>query len=101
VVQDYLWPGVLVIIRFVAENERDIVAECVGQDEQGNRIVWYLVMEKGLVDRSWTIWRLLKALGEDWYMSRGSMGVEVSVPYFLFPLSDSISSSSLPVSDFR
>jgi hypothetical protein len=37
--------------------------------------------------------------GEDWYMSRGSMGVEVSVPYFLFPLSDSISSSSLLVSD--
>jgi hypothetical protein len=27
------------------------------------------------------------------------MGVEVSVPYFLFPLSDSISSSSLLVSD--
>ena len=76
VVQDYLWPGVLVIIRFVAENERDIVAECVGRDEQGNRIIRYLVMEKGLVDRSWTIWRLPKALGEDWYMSRGRMGVE-------------------------
>src|SRR5882762_8003090 len=97
VVQDYLWLGVLVIFRFVAENEKDIVAECVGQDEQGNRIIWYLVMEKGLVDRSWTIWRLPKALGEDWYMSHGSMGVEVSVPYCLFPLSDS--SSSLPVSD--
>jgi hypothetical protein len=99
VVQDYLWPGVLVVVRFVAENERDIVAECVGRDEQGNRIIRYLVMEKGLVDRSWTIWRLPRALGEDWYTSRGSMGVEVSVPYFLFPLSDSISSSSLPVSD--
>jgi len=99
VVQDYLWPGVLVIIRFVAENERDIVAECVGRDEQGNRIIRYLVVEKGLVDRSWTIWRLPKALGEDWYMSRGRMGVEVSVPYFLFPFSDSISSSSFSMSD--
>src|SRR6202051_1143211 len=67
VVQDYLWPGVLVVV--------------------------------GLVDRSLTIWKLPRALGEDWYMSRGSMGVEVSVPYFLFPLSDSISSSSLLVSD--
>ena len=47
----------------------------------------------------WTIWKLPRALGEDWYMSCGSMGVEVSVPYFLFPLSDSISSSSLLVSD--
>jgi hypothetical protein len=73
VVQDYLWPGVLVVICFVAENEREIVAECVGRDEQGNRIIWYLVVEKGLVDRSWTIWRLPKALGEDWYMSCGSM----------------------------
>jgi len=99
VVQDYLWPGVLVVVGFVAENEREIVAECVGWDEQGNRIIRYLVVEKGLVDRSWTIWKLPRALGEDWYMSRGSMGVEVSVPYFLFPLSDSISSSSLLVSD--
>ena len=99
VVQDYLWPGVLVVVGFVAENEREIVAECVGRDEQGNRIIRYLVVEKGLVDRSWTIWKLPRALGEDWYMSRGSMGVEVSVPYFLFPLSDSISSSSLLVSD--
>jgi len=99
VVQDYLWPGVLVVVGFVAENEREIVAECVGRDEQGNRIIRYLVVEKGLVDRSWTIWKLTRALDEDWYMSRGSMGVEVSVPYFLFPLSDSISSSSLLVSD--
>ena len=99
VVQDYLWPGVLVVVHFVAENEREIVAECVGWHEQGNRIIRYLVVEKGLVDRSWTIWRLPKALGEDWYMSRGSMGVEVSVPYFLFPFSDSISSSSFSMSD--
>jgi len=54
VVQDYLWPGVLVVVGFVAENEREIVAECVGRDEQGNRIIRYLVVEKGLVDRSWT-----------------------------------------------
>jgi hypothetical protein len=90
---------VLVVFCFVAENEREIVAESVGRDEQGNRIIWYLVVEKGLVDRSWTIWRLPRALGEDWYMSRGSMGVEVLVPYFLFPLSDSISSLSLSVSE--
>jgi hypothetical protein len=30
VVRDYLWPGVLVVICFVAENEKEIVAECVG-----------------------------------------------------------------------
>jgi hypothetical protein len=99
VVQDNLWPGVLVVICFVAENEREIVAECVGRDEQGNRIIRYLVVEKGLVDRSWTVCRLPRALGEDWYISHGSMGVEVPVPYFLFLLSDSISSLSLSVSD--
>jgi len=34
VVQDYLWPGVLVVVDFVAVNEREIGAECVGRDEQ-------------------------------------------------------------------
>lgn len=99
VVQDYLWPGVLVIIGFVAENEKEVVAECVGRDIWGNRIIRFLVLEKGIVDRSWTFWRLPRALGEDWYMSCGRMGVEVPVPYSLFPFSDSILSTSLPVSD--
>ena len=42
----------LVVFHFVAENEREIAAECVGQGEQGNRIIQYLVEEKVLVDRS-------------------------------------------------
>src|SRR6202790_5870451 len=94
VVQDYLWPGVLVVVGFVAENEREIVAECVGRDEQGNRIIRYLVVEKGLVDRSWTIWKLPRALGGDWDMSCGRRGVEVSVPVFFFSLSVFIVSAS-------
>src|SRR5882762_5537709 len=71
VVQDYLWSGVLVIIGFVAENEKEVVVECVGQDEWGNRIIQFLILEKGIMDRLWTFWRLPRALGEDWYISCG------------------------------
>jgi len=47
VVQDYLWPGVLVVVGFVAENEREIVAECmVGMSREIESSV--LVVEKGL-----------------------------------------------------
>jgi len=86
VVQDYLWPGVLVIIGFVAENEMEVVAECVGQDEWGNRIIQFLVLEKGIMDRSWTFWRFPRALDEDWYISCGSMMCRGTCSVFSFPL---------------
>jgi hypothetical protein len=35
VVQDYRWKGDLVVIQYVAENYKELVAECMGQDELG------------------------------------------------------------------
>ena len=35
VVQDYQWKGDLVVIQYVAENDKEVVAECMGQDELG------------------------------------------------------------------
>ena len=36
--QDYLWKGELMVIQYVAENAREVVAECIGQDESGHWI---------------------------------------------------------------
>ena len=38
VVQDYCWKGDLVVIQYVAENDKEVVAECMGQDESGHMI---------------------------------------------------------------
>src|SRR6202047_851264 len=46
VVQDYEWRGVLVIRRFVAENEMEVVAESEGRDENRRRIVRFLGVDK-------------------------------------------------------
>jgi hypothetical protein len=45
-VWDYSWNGELVIIQFVAENPEEIVAEGVGQDQSGHRIIRFLVVDK-------------------------------------------------------
>ena len=37
VVQDH-WKGDLVVIQYVAENDKEVVAECMGQDELGHMI---------------------------------------------------------------
>jgi hypothetical protein len=31
VVQDYCWNGELVVIQYVAENDREVVAQCTGK----------------------------------------------------------------------
>ena len=46
--QDYSWPGGLVVLRYVAENWRELVAECRGYDVHGNQIIWFLVVDKSL-----------------------------------------------------
>ena len=45
VVQDYCWKGDLVVIRYVAENDKEVVAECMGQDELGRMITRFLVVD--------------------------------------------------------
>jgi hypothetical protein len=93
IVQDYSWQGVLVVIRFVAENEQEVVIESVGRDELGYQITRFLVLKKEWVDRPKRgieqFWGLPKALDQHWYRSRGCVGNDVSVPYFRHPFSTS------------
>jgi hypothetical protein len=49
VVQDYSWPGVLVVVWFVAENGQEVVVESVGWDEQGHQIARFLVVKRDQV----------------------------------------------------
>lgn len=81
------------VIRFVAENEQEVVIESVGRDELGYQITRFLVLKKEWVDRPKRgieqFWGLPKALDEHWYRSRGCVGNDVSVPYFRHPFSTS------------
>ena len=96
-VQDYSWRGPMVVVRFVAENRRELVAECMGWAESGRQITRFLVLEKSWVDRldylaisSWSNIchrRLPKALDSEWYLPRGYDGNNLPLPYFSKPLS--------------
>ena len=77
-VQDYQWHGMLGVLRLVAENEEEIIVECVGRDWSDQRIVRFLVVEKSWLDQSpepkvgfWS-WmgfhRLPRALDSEWYL---------------------------------
>src|ERR1700730_5412221 len=86
VVQDYEWGGVLVIRRFVAENEMEVVAESKGRDENGRRIVRFLVLDKTRVDNlercGWGCHKKLpRTLNDEWYQSRGRVGDCVPMPF--------------------
>ena len=97
-VQDYSWKGPLRVIRYVAENGRELVAECMGWAESGRKIIQFLVLETSWVDRSEDMvvsfwgktwyWRLPKALDSEWYLPRGCDGNDLPLPYFSKPLSD-------------
>jgi hypothetical protein len=86
---------VLVVIQFLAENEQEVIIESVGQDELGYQITRFLVLKKDWVDMPKQgveqFWRLPRALDEHWYRSQGSVGNDVSVPYFCYPFSTSSS----------
>ena len=43
-VQDNTWDGPLCVVRYVARGGLEMVAECVGRDVDGQRIVWFLVV---------------------------------------------------------
>jgi len=87
----------MVVVRFVAENRRELVAECMGWAESGRQITRFLVLEKSWVDRldylvtsSWSNIchrRLPKALDSEWYLPRGYDGNNLPLPYFSKPLS--------------
>ena len=54
-VQDNAWDGPLFILWYVAEGGLEMVAECVGRDFYGSRIVQYLVVLNFRVHRRWEL----------------------------------------------
>ena len=102
-VQDYTWPGGLVVLRFVAENPGEFVIECAGWDEYGNQITRFL-----MVDKEWAVWPLRRfgqlglqwalpsALSSDVYYSQGFHSNSLPLPY---PPINSVSQSSASVHD--
>jgi hypothetical protein len=54
-VQDNAWDGPLFVLRYVAEGGLEMVAECVGRDFYGSRIVRYLVVSNFRVHRRWEL----------------------------------------------
>jgi hypothetical protein len=90
-VQDFTWPGPLLVLRFVAESSEDLVAECQGWNKLGGRIVRFLVVVKVLVERpedgSSSVLgglihrRLPPAPGPDVYLPRGCHGNYLPLPF--------------------
>ena len=109
VVQDYSWDGELVVTRFVAENCDEVVAEGVGRDESGCRIVRFLVVDKCWLDGSEDLildadgrvsnWTLPRALDKEWYLPRGYQGDNVPFPHYSFPFFESSPFSNSFISD--
>ena len=45
-VQNYCWKRELVVIEYMAENDKEVVTECMGQDELSPMITWFLMIDK-------------------------------------------------------
>ena len=89
--RDYSWPGGLVVLRYVAENWRELVAECRGYDVHGNQILRFAVVDKSLAARDpevlmtigglSIIRKLPSALSSIYYFPQGHCGIDLPLPY--------------------
>ena len=79
------------VIQYVAENDKEVMAECMGQDESGHMITRFLVVGKSWLDGlSWRVGHrfLSKDLDMELYSPWGYLGNDVPIPYFSFPFSE-------------
>ena len=106
-VKDEEWDGPLRILRWVAENQVELVAECDGKDFMGRPIVRFLVFMRIRVRRPEDVvgssggrlrYRQYPvAVDSEEFMTRGRLEDELPVPGPFFVM-DSISVSSSPSS---
>jgi hypothetical protein len=90
-VQDYTWSGALMVVRYVAENSKEVVVECAGWNVAGDQIIRFLVVDKLQVKRtdmalvslgSLMIYqRLPAALPFGMYNPRWYRGNDLPLPY--------------------
>ena len=65
------------VIQYVAENDKEVVAECMGQDESGHMITQFLVVDKSWLGvPSWRVGHrfLPKALDMELVFTTGASG---------------------------
>src|SRR6202050_2482331 len=108
-VQDYSWRGPMVVVRFAAQNGRELMVECMSWAESGRQITRFLVLEKSWVDRSDNLvasswnniwhWRLPKALDSEWYLPCEGDGNSLPLPHLSKPLLDCSTSFSKSIGD--
>jgi hypothetical protein len=91
-VQDNSWDGPLCVIRYVAEGGLEMVAECVGRDVDGQRIVRFLVVSNFRVHRRWELGestryvRYPEALDSRKYVRKAFADDTLPVPGPIFPI---------------
>jgi hypothetical protein len=89
------------VIRYVAENDREVVAECMGQDESSHMITQFLVVDKcWLGGLSWSVGHVFlpRALDMEWYSPWGCLGNDVPCPHLSFPFPKLTNNSRFSVS---
>ena len=90
-VKDERWEGPLRILRWVAQNLLDVVAECEGKDKSGIRIVRFLVFpdifvcEADLRGSTVTHPRYPPALEAEAFFMEGRVEDELPIPGPMFP----------------
>jgi len=99
-VQDENWDGPLVVLRWVAANSLEIVAECEGRDFEGQRIVRFLIFmhfrvrrpeDLVLIEGTWRLRQYPRAPDSVVFFARAQASEEPSPPG---PLFDTLISNS-------
>ena len=90
-VQDNTWDGPLCVVRYVARGGLEMVAECVGRDVDGQRIVRFLVVSNFRVHRRWESGELIQsqypeALASCKYVRKAFVNDTLPVPGPIFPV---------------
>jgi hypothetical protein len=92
-VQDENWDGPLVVLRWVAANSLEIVAECEGRDFEGQRIVRFLIFmhfrvrrpeDLVLIEGTWRLRQYPRAPDSVVFFARAQAFEELSPPGPLF-----------------
>jgi hypothetical protein len=91
-VQDNTWDGPLFVLRYVAEGGLEMVAECIGRDFFGRRVVRFLVVSNSRVHRRWELGvggqhaRYPAALDSRKYTRKAFADDTLPVPGPIFPI---------------
>jgi hypothetical protein len=89
-VQDNSWDGLLCVIQHVARGGLELVAECVGRDVDGQRLVHFLVVSNFRIQHCWESGELIQCQYPDVmdsckYVRKAFVNDTLPVPGPIFP----------------